>query len=404
MFLKIKRDYLINFFVAIFLTSSIFLLSFDNVLWAKFWSTLKIPPNYIPFSDFKAHLSFLECYKQFINIYSEECYLINQGNAKISTHPKIWIHLFDLLNLKNKFIYHLVIYIFLFAYLYLFFSFKKNFTKKNEKIFFYFFFLSTSNFLLIERLSTDLIIFLVIWCIVFSSNKIVKISFIYLGFILKYYPIFLLSLFIKQKKYFFGIILIFIFIFFIFFLNDTKNINKNIVEMALPIAYGSRTMLKALYHLSENYSLFLNDSNYNSYRNFIIISFAIYSILLIIHGYLNIQKLNLNTEFSEQFIAGGSIYLGTYIIGANADYRLIFLLFTLPLIFQLKNKLLKNTYLISVFFSINSFYFLLGDKISLIFFITSIIIFFLKFLIFSILSLIIGSQLKKINFFKFKNV
>ena len=45
MFLKIKRDNLINFFVAIFLTSSIFLLSFDNVLWTKFWSTLKIPPN-----------------------------------------------------------------------------------------------------------------------------------------------------------------------------------------------------------------------------------------------------------------------------------------------------------------------------------------------------------------------
>ena len=238
----------------------------------------------------------------------------------------------------------------------------------------------------------------------FSTNKIVKISFIYLGFILKYYPVFLFSLFIKQKKYFFGIILVFIFIFFIFFLNDAKNINKNIVEMALPIAYGSRTMLRALYHLSENYSLFLNDSNYNFYRNFVVISLAIYSILLIIYGYLNIQKLNLNTEFSEQFIAGGSIYLGTYIIGANADYRLIFLLFTLPLIFQLKNKLLKNTYLISVFFSINSFYFLLGDKISLIFFITSIVIFCLKFFIFSILSMIIGSQLKKINFFKFKNV
>jgi len=172
----------------------------------------------------------------------------------------------------------------------------------------------------------------------------------------------------------------------------------------LPIAYGSRTMLRALYHLSENYSLFLNDSNYNFYRNCVVIFFTIYSILLIIYGYLKIQKLNLNTEFSEQFIAGGSIYLGTYIIGANADYRLIFLLFTLPLVFQLKNKLLKNTYLISVFFSINSFYFLLGDKISLIFFITSIIIFFLKFLIFSILSLIIGSQLKKINFFRFKNV
>ena len=38
------------------------------------------------------------------------------------------------------------------------------------------------------------------------------------------------------------------------------------VEMALPIAYGSRTMLKAFYHLSMEYNYFLNDTNINFYR------------------------------------------------------------------------------------------------------------------------------------------
>ena len=38
----------------------------------------------------------------------------------------------------------------------------------------------------------------------------------------------------------------------------TQNLdfNNNIVEMALPIAYGSRTMLKAFYHLSRNTIIF----------------------------------------------------------------------------------------------------------------------------------------------------
>ena len=35
-------------------------------------------------------------------------------------------------------------------------------------------------------------------------------------------------------------------------------------------------------------------------------------------------------------MAGSGIYLGTFIFGSNADYRLIFLLLTLPLIFSLK--------------------------------------------------------------------
>ena len=66
-------------------------------------------------------------------------------------------------------------------------------------------------------------------------------------------------------------------------------------------------------------------------------------------------------------MAGSGIYLGTFIFGSNADYRLIFLLLTLPLIFSLKNKLIKFSLLISYFFVFNSFYFLIGEKISLTF-------------------------------------
>ena len=82
----------------------IFLLSKNQDNWFSFWHSLSIPAQ-IPFSDLKAHIHFYDCFKNEINIYLNECYLIPDGNAKISTHPKIWIYLVNFLNLqKNIFI------------------------------------------------------------------------------------------------------------------------------------------------------------------------------------------------------------------------------------------------------------------------------------------------------------
>ena len=399
-----NKKILFNIFFSILISSAIFLLSLDITLWTNFWGTLKIPPNGLPFSDFRAHIFFLECYNKGINIYEEVCFLINSGNAKISTHPKIWIYLFDFLNLKNIFIYNSMIFLLIFFYLYAVLDFKNNFTKTYEKTYFWLFFFSTSNFILLERLSTDLVIFLLVYIIVQSKQKIIQFLLIYVGYFLKYYPIFLCSLFIIKKKYLFGFLFSFVILFFFLFYEDVENINNNIVEMALPIAYGSRTMLKAFYHISEQYNFFLNKENLNFFRYLVISIFGLYSLVLVIVGYKMTTNLYLKTFFDKKFIAGSSIFIGTYIIGANVDYRLIFLIFALPLIFKLENKLLRNIFLISFLFSINSFYFLIGEKLSLIFFFSSAIIFLCKFIIFSILSMIMGSQLRSINFFKNYNV
>ena len=128
-----------------------------------------------------------------------------------------------------------------------------------------------------------------------------------------------------------------------------------------------------------------------------------YSLCLILIGYYKSNKINLDSDFDKDFIIGASIFVGTYIIGSNADYRLIFLLFTIPLILNLKNRTIQISLLVSIFLSFNSFYFLIGDKLSIIF-LCHLLLFFLKFIIFSLISLLIGSQLRSINFLRFKNV
>ena len=394
-----NKNFLI-FLIALIFSFLILLLSFYDLAWLTVWSNLKIPPNITPFSDFKAHIYFLQCYNNGIDIFAESCDLIPKGNANINTHPIIWIKIFDLLNLDIEFNYNLTILFLLITY----FSFLLNFLFKfefKEKLFLIVLYFSTTNFALVERLATDLLIFIIVYFVFFLNSKFFQSMIIYLGFALKYYPIFLFSIFLKDKKFLIFSILTAIIIIILFF-DHLFQMSSNLIEMALPIAYGSRTMLSAFYHLSNEYNFFLNDENLDFYRIMIVICFAVYSFILIMIGYLNTKNFNLENKFNKYFIGGASIFLGTFIIGSNADYRLIFLILTLPLIFELRNLFIKYCLLVSYFFIFNSFYFLIGDKLSAIFFISSSINFLFKILIFSLISLIFGSQLKQADFFKLK--
>ena len=111
------KDLSINILFSIIISSLVLYLSSDQNLWNLFWGSLSIPPQ-IPFSDLKAHLQFYECYKNGINVYIENCNLIPFGNANISTHPKIWLNIVNILNLENFKLYSF----FIFATLTLYFS------------------------------------------------------------------------------------------------------------------------------------------------------------------------------------------------------------------------------------------------------------------------------------------
>ena len=116
--LKLNKQTYLQLFLSIVLSSIIFNLSLNENIWPNFWGSLKIPPNIVPFSDFKAHLLFFNCEAIGIDVNSQECTLIPDGNTKINTHPKIWIHLFNILNLQNTFIYNFSILFLLTLYFY----------------------------------------------------------------------------------------------------------------------------------------------------------------------------------------------------------------------------------------------------------------------------------------------
>lgn len=397
----LKNDFK-NILVALILTVGLFYLSSNQDVWFVIWGGLSIPPQ-IPFSDLKAHVHFYNCHKIGIDIFSEKCSLIPSGGGAISTHPSIWLNIVDLFKLYEDIYLNSFILISYFIYFYLILNFFKIFNSFESNIFLLIFLFSTTNFLLIERYSTDLLIFILISLIIFFKSNLLKLFFIFIGTLLKFYPIFSLLIFIKDKKFFFiSFFALSLFLYF-FYLDQILSTNENLIEMALFVAYGSRTMLKAFYFLSENYNFFINENNLDLFRIIFISLIFIYSVILALLGYFNSRTRQLNTvSLNEQyFLIGSSIYIGTFIFAANADYRLIFLIFAIPYILDIKNILIKYILIFCIIISINSFLFQFGDPLSVSFFIRAFFIFGCKFIIFSLFLLFIGNILKKINFLKF---
>jgi len=403
--LNINKNLILKLFLAFLFALIIFILSRNIQLWPHLWGSLSIPPNNVPFSDFKAHLLFYNCTEIGIDINTQECIFIPDGNAKFTTHPKIWVKLFDLFRLDNLLIYNFSILLILTIYFFIIFQLWKNFKSSSNRIFLLIFIFSTSNFILLERLATDIIIFLLVYLVLNIRTKLFQSIFIFLGIILKYYPIFLVSLLIEKKKILFLSLIFYLFFLYTFYLEEMNSLNDNMVEMALFTAYGSRTMLKAFYHLSEEYNFFLNDTNLDFFRILIVIFFFLYVFVLIIFGYMygKENSNNLFTKFERYFLGGASIYVGSFITGANADYRLIFLIFTVPFIINLNTMYLKYILILCYIFSINSFLFQSGDVLSWQFFLKAFFIFSCKFIILSLLSFLIGLLMKKISFFNFKS-
>tara|TARA_B100000900_G_scaffold147802_1_gene125362 strand:- start:3521 stop:4726 length:1206 start_codon:yes stop_codon:yes gene_type:complete len=394
--------YITNTLISFCLCIGIFYLSLNQELWFLIWGSLSIPPQ-IPFSDLKAHIHFFNCHEAGIDIFSKECPLIPYGGGAISTHPPIWLDLVSFFKLNKDIYFNAFILISYFIYFYLFFNLFKTFDSFHSKVFLLIFFFSTTNFILIERYSTDLLIFIFISLTIFFRSNIIKLLLIFIGTVLKFYPIFSLLIFVKNKKFFFFSALFFILFLCLFYLDQILSTSENLIEMALFTAYGSRTMFKAFYYLSENYGFFLNENNIEFFRDIAVSLVLIYSIILTLLSYFYF-KIKSSTKFSlseEYFLIGSTIYIGTFIFAANADYRLIFLIFTIPHILQINSGLIKYILILCIIVSINSFLFQFGDPLSISFFIRAFFIFGCKFVIFSLFLVLIGNILKKINFLKF---
>tara|TARA_B100001029_G_C15044177_1_gene445864 strand:- start:878 stop:1879 length:1002 start_codon:yes stop_codon:yes gene_type:complete len=237
-------------------------------------------------------------------------------------------------------------------------------TKKNFYIYL-FLILSPVTMLAVERGNSDLLIFSLVLFFLYLCrfDNIYKVFFGYLilftAALIKFYPIFAVFVFFKKNFYnkIFSLITFILFIFYFIFNFDQINlIKQNTLESPF-FSYGYNVFeanLFNFYNKIEAYrDFFLNfDISLISLRetidpfifplelknnNFIISKiFFISSILLLViiffkkkRNIINYKLINYNNSYPEM-IAGAFIFSGSFILGANWDYRLIFLLLVIP--------------------------------------------------------------------------
>ena len=105
---------------------------------------------------------------------------------------------------------------------------------------------------------------------------------------------------------------------------------------------------------------------------------------------------NTTLNFEEKaFLVGGGIYVGTYLVSTNIDFRLIFLLFTIPLFIKLYKNIYIYLYLFFCLISMNALIFETGNRISLEYVIKSFLIHGMKFYIYTFIIFHFGKILKR---------
>jgi hypothetical protein len=275
-------------------------------------------------------------------------------------YPSLILIIFKYLNLNGASTIYVGIVILIFFLLAI--SFLLTPKIKNIKIYLLYFLilLSPAMFLLMERCNIDILIFILILIgislpynlsktnLIFKS---IKYSIIFIASALKLYPIISIVCLIigtekyKLGKYFFSVTIILFIIYLVIIFNEVKLIAEATPQSSY-VSYGKNILFDFL--LGNN-------------KSAILISWLVVLTGIIFASVDYLQKLtidnNKNTDNSflqnrEFYIAGASIFMGSFVLGNNFEYRLVFLLLCLPLLFHYleirKNSTLVNVILVAI--------------------------------------------------------
>jgi hypothetical protein len=384
---------IIIFSLPFLLSLSVMYVSLNEKMWINFWSYFTVPPQIPPFSDLDAISRAVTSKQEGFNPYIDNPYDLT---SRKYVYTSIWLHIFDLfvLNKKINFQVFNFLLIYLYALIYLKLAFDIN--KKFFSIILSLLFFSSASMLAVERLNTDIIIFILIYFIALTNSFKIQLIFYLTALYGKLYPIFSVFIFYKNKT----ILLFMIFLSFLLLFLIREEIFlliKNGNEVALNFAYGVPTLTKGALYYSKKFDFFLNDQNYKIFKYIMIFIASIYATFIVLIKFKFGEKLLVKKITLEEklFICGGGIFIGRFINFSNIDYGLIFLVFTLPYLLKDKITYSKIFLIFLILISFNSIWFDLfeGDRYTYAYFSLALIAHSVKIVIFSLICYYFGEIL-----------
>lgn len=321
-------------------TVCIFLFLISIILFSNIWKFYPIYGSYL-FQDWTYIYDFTIC-SNFPDRIDKSinglCPVILEYNF---VYPEIWMKFSEI---ENRTIFKYLILIFIFFYL----IFCLNILKKYNFYIKFFFIISPASILLIQRGNNDLIIFFLIYIFYFIIENYKNIYFALLpyvvGILLKIYPVALIPIFffkkmkiIKNKIFLSSLILITLLsLYFSNFLFLKENYNT----AGITLAYNSAVLFKILNYVT----------NIEIPIQIVSLLILIFIFLISLHNKINLPKIDKKYEIS--FLIGSATIVSCFFLNEGFVYKLVFLVFTIPLILEYKNKIKKEFffYLLGILF------------------------------------------------------
>jgi hypothetical protein len=355
-FIRIKQINLDGRYIILLSLSIYFLILFIANFFSTyhdFWNLIGVPARPYPFGDLRVITSGLECYQQGYDVYvNNPCNpwpFFGEFN-----YPQIWLSL-TRLGINQSHTLLLGVSIVLLFFIAVFLTIGR--LKISEGCIYSFILCSPSVMLGIERANNDLIIFIILAIALFLmryTRYICHLSAYLLLFFascLKLYPMFsLLITFREGKKRFLLTNSLFLSLFVIYLVSQFENIKQ--VSSATPQVNYWSYGFKIIFHVLRSDLIKFVDvigidkntlhywvSSTGVWQKFSLqilffITIFLGAFLIVVTVLKRIKPCSLQIssrpELPDALRIGASIYVGTFLLGNNWAYRLIFLIFTIP--------------------------------------------------------------------------
>ena len=382
---------IVIFTLPLLFSAFIMYISLNDAVWINFFNYLQVPPQIPPFSDLDSISRALTAKQEGFNPYHDNPYDLKNVTY---VYPSIWLHFFDLFNLNKKINFQLFNFFLIYFYTFIYLKLAAEISKHYFSIVLLILFFSSASLLVVERLNIEIIIFILMYFLATSTSYKSQFILFLTAVYGKLYPIFAVFIFLKNIKILLLMIFLSLFLLFavreeIFLLMENGN------EVALNIAYGVPTLTKGIWYYSTKFGYFINDENYKSFKYIMIFLASIYAFFIFLIKFKFGDKLIMKTISLEEklFICGGGIFIGRFINFSNADYALIFLIFTIPYLFKDKITNFKIFYLVLLIISFNSIWFEFGSRYTLMYLGMAIFVHSIKIFIFSTICYYFGKIL-----------
>ena len=180
----------------------------------------------------------------------------------------------------------------------------------------------------VERANTDLLMFflLAVSVVAVKRRHLLSTALILFGFILKLYPIFGLMVLLRKKRSIFivssAVSIVFALLYAFIKFEEILTISQ-VTQKGTLISYGLRVFWTSVRHDYPAMGMYAKILSYLA-----ALSSLVYAFTALLRT--DVPQKDKDLRYLDSFRAGSAIYLGTFMLGSNWDYRLMFLICTIP--------------------------------------------------------------------------